>query len=146
MGFMLGGILGFLVGTLVALNKYVDMLLYPYVVAFQSLPKVALAPLFLVWFGFDMTPKVVNAALIAFFPLLVNVLTARIQNWKLEKGGVKKWGENSVPNYTNYLKYMQDQGIISEPVKVDDLITNQFIDQINNFDVAKIQEAARNWK
>jgi NitT/TauT family transport system permease protein len=41
---------------------------------FQSLPKVALAPLIVVWFGLGLTSKVINAALIAFFPLLVNTM------------------------------------------------------------------------
>jgi len=74
LGFALGAVLGLVVGTLVALNRYVDMLAYPYVVAFQSLPKVALAPIIAVWFGLGITSKVVNAALVAFFPLLVNVI------------------------------------------------------------------------
>ena len=74
LGFLLGGTLGLVIGTLVALNRWVELLLYPYVVAFQSLPKVALAPLMAIWFGVGITSKVVNAALIAFFPLLVNVI------------------------------------------------------------------------
>jgi NitT/TauT family transport system permease protein len=74
LGFLIGAVLGLGVGTLVALNRYVDLLAYPYVVAFQSLPKVALAPIIAVWFGLGMTSKVVNAALVAFFPLLVNVI------------------------------------------------------------------------
>jgi NitT/TauT family transport system permease protein len=74
LGFALGAILGVGIGTLVALNRYVDIFLYPYVVAFQSLPKVALAPLMAIWFGVGMTSKVLSAALIAFFPLLVNVI------------------------------------------------------------------------
>jgi NitT/TauT family transport system permease protein len=41
---------------------------------FQSLPKIALAPLIVIWFGLGMTSKVVNAALVAFFPLLVNTM------------------------------------------------------------------------
>ena len=74
LGFVLGATFGLVVGTLVATNKWVELLLYPYVVAFQSLPKVALAPLMAIWFGVGITSKVVNAALIAFFPLLVNVI------------------------------------------------------------------------
>jgi NitT/TauT family transport system permease protein len=48
---------------------------YPYVVLFQSLPKVALAPIFVVWFGFGISSKVIMAGTIAFFPLLVNTHT-----------------------------------------------------------------------
>jgi NitT/TauT family transport system permease protein len=74
LGFAAGSTLGFVLGTAVAMNRYVDYFLYPYIVMFQSLPKVALAPLVVIWFGLGLTSKVVNAALIAFFPLLVNTM------------------------------------------------------------------------
>ena len=74
LGFLLGSALGFFLGTAVATNRYVEYFLYPYVVMFQSLPKIALAPLIVIWFGIGLTSKVVNAALVAFFPLLVNTM------------------------------------------------------------------------
>jgi NitT/TauT family transport system permease protein len=74
LGFAAGSAMGFVLGTAVATNRYVDYFLYPYIVMFQSLPKVALAPLVVIWFGLGLTSKVVNAALIAFFPLLVNTM------------------------------------------------------------------------
>ncbi len=74
LGFLLGSALGFTLGTAVALNRYVEYFLYPYIVMFQSLPKIALAPLIVVWFGLGLSSKVVNAALVAFFPLLVNTM------------------------------------------------------------------------
>ena len=76
----------------------------------------------------------------------VNVLNARIVNWKLEKAGVSKWGENNVANYASYIKYLTDQGLISEPVKAEDVVTNQWIDQMNSFDAKKIEDAARAWR
>ena len=74
LGFLLGAALGFCLGTAVAMNRYVEYFLYPYIVMFQSLPKVALAPLIVIWFGLGLASKVVNAALVAFFPLLVNTV------------------------------------------------------------------------
>jgi len=74
LGFVVGSALGLVLGTLVALSRPVEFFLYPYIVMFQSLPKVALAPLIVVWFGLGLTSKVINAALIAFFPLLVNTM------------------------------------------------------------------------
>jgi NitT/TauT family transport system permease protein len=74
LGFLLGSALGFCLGTAVALNRYVEYFLYPYIVMFQSLPKIALAPLIVIWFGLGLSSKVVNAALVAFFPLLVNTM------------------------------------------------------------------------
>src|SRR6187402_2054121 len=74
MGFVLGTALAFLFGTLIALSRPVEYFLYPFIVMFQAMPKVALAPLIIVWFGLGLTSKVVNAALVAFFPLMVNTI------------------------------------------------------------------------
>src|SRR5262249_43017108 len=74
LGFLLGSALGFSLGTAVALYRYVEYFFYPYIGMFQSLPKVALAPLIVVWFGLGLQSQVVNAALVAFFPLLVNTM------------------------------------------------------------------------
>ncbi len=74
LGFMLGSAPGFFLGTAVALNRYVEYFFYPYIVMFQSLPKVALAPLIVVWFGLGLKSQVINTALVAFFPLLVNTM------------------------------------------------------------------------
>jgi len=74
LGFLLGSALGFGLGTAVALSRRFEFFLYPYIVMFQSLPKIALAPLIVIWFGLGLSSKVVNAALVAFFPLLVNTI------------------------------------------------------------------------
>jgi len=74
LGFIVGSLLGFFLGTAVAMNRWVELFLYPYIGILQSLPKVALAPLIVVWFGLGLTSKVINAALVAFFPLLVNTM------------------------------------------------------------------------
>ena len=74
LGFAVGCALAFLLGTLVALSRSVEYFLYPIIVMFQAMPKVALAPLIIVWFGLGLTSKVINAALVAFFPLMVNTI------------------------------------------------------------------------
>lgn len=74
LGFIVGCGLAFLLGTLVALSRSVEYFLYPIIVMFQAMPKVALAPLIIVWFGLGLTSKVINAALVAFFPLMVNTI------------------------------------------------------------------------
>jgi NitT/TauT family transport system permease protein len=74
LGFVVGTSLAFLLGTVIALSRPVEYFLYPFVVMFQAMPKVALAPLIIVWFGLGLTSKVVNAALVAFFPLMVNTI------------------------------------------------------------------------
>jgi NitT/TauT family transport system permease protein len=74
LGFAFGTALAFILGTAVALSRRVEYFLYPFIVMFQAMPKVALAPLIIVWFGLGLTSKVINAALVAFFPLMVNTI------------------------------------------------------------------------
>jgi NitT/TauT family transport system permease protein len=76
LGLLLGAGIGFIGGVLLAESNRLRTLLMPYVVASQVVPKLALAPLFIVWFGFGTLPTVVITALICFFPLLENTLTA----------------------------------------------------------------------
>jgi NitT/TauT family transport system permease protein len=73
-GFALGSVLALSLGIAVALSRKTEYFLYPFIVMFQSMPKVALAPLIVVWFGLGLTSKVVSAALVAFFPLMVNTI------------------------------------------------------------------------
>ncbi len=75
LGFLVGSALALGLGAGIALSRNADFFLYPYVVMFQSLPKVALAPIIVVWFGLGLTSKVMNAALIAFFPLMINTIS-----------------------------------------------------------------------
>jgi len=74
LGFALGSVLAFTFGISVALSRRVEYFLYPFIVMFQAMPKVALAPLIIIWFGLGLTSKVVSAALVAFFPLMVNTI------------------------------------------------------------------------
>jgi len=74
-GFGLGTALGLVLGSLMAESRTVEKLLMPYAFALQSLPKVAIAPLVVIWFGFGDGSKVAIAALLAFFPVLINSFT-----------------------------------------------------------------------
>lgn len=75
LGLGIGTIVGLGVGILLAEVPMLGRLLRPYVLASQLVPKLALGPLFIIWFGFGMTPTVVITALICFFPLMENTLT-----------------------------------------------------------------------
>ena len=75
-GTVLGCAIGFVVGIAMAESKRARDILMPYVVVSQVVPKLALAPLFILWFGFGMTSTIVITALICFFPLLENTMTA----------------------------------------------------------------------
>ncbi len=75
-GFLLGSLMGALVGYLLGMSPTAELALSPYILALQIAPKVAFAPLFIMWMGFTVYPKILVAILIVFFPVMVNVLTA----------------------------------------------------------------------
>jgi NitT/TauT family transport system substrate-binding protein len=76
----------------------------------------------------------------------VKVLQARAVNWKLDKAGVKRWGENSLPNYAAYVDFLLKWGVIKDKVSADDLVTNELIGEINTFDAGKVAAEARAYK
>jgi NitT/TauT family transport system permease protein len=75
-GFLLGSLLGAVFGYLLGMSPTAEFALSPYILALQIAPKVAFAPLFILWMGFTVYPKILVAILIVFFPVMVNVLTA----------------------------------------------------------------------
>jgi NitT/TauT family transport system permease protein len=75
-GFIIGSLFGALIGYLLGMAPIAEFALSPYILALQIAPKVAFAPLFILWMGFTVYPKILVAVLIVFFPVMVNVLTA----------------------------------------------------------------------
>jgi NitT/TauT family transport system permease protein len=73
-GFLLGASVGLLLGGFIGQFSLLERTLYPYVVAFQTVPKVAIAPIIVIWFGYGIASKVVITATIAFFPVLANTI------------------------------------------------------------------------
>ena len=76
----------------------------------------------------------------------VKTLEARIPNWKLEKSGVSKWGESSEKTYSAYVDFMQKWGAIKVKVPANELITNDLIDEINDFNQAEVIATAKAYK
>lgn len=74
-GFIIGGIAGALFGILMGRSKRVSDLLDPFVTAFYSVPKIALAPLFIMWFGIGFPMRVYYTSLIVFFLVFMNTYT-----------------------------------------------------------------------
>ncbi|MGJ9385008.1 ABC transporter permease [Salipaludibacillus sp. CF4.18] len=74
-GFFAGSLLGIGLGFIVSLSKPAQEILHPYIIASQAMPKLALAPLLVLWFGFGYTPKILIVALVCFFPLFENTVT-----------------------------------------------------------------------
>ncbi len=73
-GFVLGTVIGLVGGVTLGVWEPFKRLTYPFVVAFQAIPKIVLAPLFISWFGYGQASKVVMATVIAFFPVLINTM------------------------------------------------------------------------
>lgn len=77
-GFIIGSALGILLAVASSLSVVLRQMLYPYVVALQVTPRIALAPIIIAWLGFGYTPKIVLAATIVFFPVFINALTGMV--------------------------------------------------------------------
>jgi NitT/TauT family transport system permease protein len=73
-GFVLAAVAGIAVALVIVRFERFGKALYPLVVLFQNVPKVALAPIFILWFGYDLAPKVVLIVVIAFFPVAIDML------------------------------------------------------------------------
>ena len=73
----------------------------------------------------------------------IKTLLARAANWKLEKSGAKRWGENVEANYDAYMDFLVKWGVVKVPVAGKDLISNAWIDEINRFDPKAIAAEAK---
>lgn len=74
-GFLAGAAIGMLLGYPLAKSRKLERILSPYIVAAQTAPKIALAPLIVIWLGFGLSSKFFLVALIVFFPIFVNMIT-----------------------------------------------------------------------
>lgn len=74
-GFGVAAVFGVLLGTIAAQAPLLERVLMPYVFGLQSMPKIAIAPLLMIWFGFGVTSKAALAGLLTFFPVVVNTYT-----------------------------------------------------------------------
>jgi NitT/TauT family transport system permease protein len=74
-GFFGGSLVGFFLALVISEFRPVRTIVYPYVIGLQSVPKTALAPMFLIWFGFGIESKVALVVSTVFFPVLINTLS-----------------------------------------------------------------------
>ena len=111
LGFGIGVLLGLLVGALFAFVKPLRTAFYPYVVALMSFPKIAIAPLLIVAFGYDITPKVIIATMLAFFPVLASASAGLAEvnpdELNLMRAiGASKWQELRYLRLPNAMSYV----------------------------------------
>jgi NitT/TauT family transport system permease protein len=74
LGFILAAVVGLPLGALIVYARPVEMTLYPMLVAFQTIPKAAIAPVFIVWLGTGITSKILIAFAISFFPIVIDTI------------------------------------------------------------------------
>ena len=73
-GFVIGSLLGAAMGYALGMSVLIEKVLSPYILGLQIAPKVAFAPLFIMWLGYNAWPKLIVTILVVFFPIMVNVL------------------------------------------------------------------------
>ena len=74
MGFGVALSAGVLLASMIAFSRTLERAIYPFVIASQTIPIIAVAPLLLIWVGYGLTPKIIVVGLIAFFPVVVNMV------------------------------------------------------------------------
>ena len=131
-GFALGSLLGAFIGYVLGMSPATEVALSPYILALQIAPKVAFAPLFILWMGYSVYPKILVAVLIVFFPVMVNVLTAiRTVDPDLIKQLLAEMGLRRLFNHLllqtggdveeamRWMRALQERGLIDENVDLD---------------------------
>jgi NitT/TauT family transport system permease protein len=76
LGYAIAAALGLLIALPIAFSRIMQRTVYPLLVISQLVPKVALAPIFVIWFGFGLLPKIMIVFLLSFFPVLLNSIVA----------------------------------------------------------------------
>jgi len=73
-GFVLGAIFAFLIALGINYSKLLEILIHPFLMISQTTPRIAIAPFLIIWFGHDLIPKIIIAAIMSFFPIVVNTV------------------------------------------------------------------------
>jgi len=75
LGFLIAIVVSIPLAIVVSYSRPIERMIFPILIALQIIPKIAIAPLFIVWFGFGMMPKLLLVFLLSFFPILVSSIT-----------------------------------------------------------------------
>ncbi|HKD39287.1 MAG TPA: ABC transporter substrate-binding protein [Myxococcaceae bacterium] len=76
----------------------------------------------------------------------VKTLLARAEHWRLEAGGVKRWGESSIKDFDAYLDFLLKWKVIDAKIPASDFVTNELVEDMNRFDAAQIAAQAKAYR
>ena len=77
-GFLVSALVGVILGIAIVWSEWLKRTILPFLVFLNSLPKIAVAPLFMIWFGYGILPNILIVFLISFFPVVINTATGLV--------------------------------------------------------------------
>jgi len=147
-GFGIAVSAGILMAALIAEFRTVERVVYPYLIAIQTMPKIALAPLFIIWFGFGMPSKIVVATIISFFPVLVNTI-AGLKNTDqgrldvLRSLGASRWSCFALAKLPGALPYVFSGVSVAVVFSLTGTIVGEFVGATGGLGFLILQANAR---
>jgi NitT/TauT family transport system permease protein len=131
-GFLLAALVGVFLAVVIVYSRIMRNMIYPQIVVLQIVPKVAIAPLLLIWAGYGITSKVLLALLIAFFPIVVNMVTGLVEIEEelldlcriLQSG---RWQEFSKVRLPNALPYLFSSLKVASTLAVIGAVIGEFV-------------------
>jgi len=132
LGFALAAVVGVFLAVLIVYSRFIRNTIYPQIVVLQIVPKVAIAPLLLIWAGYGMTSKVLLALLISFFPIVVNMVTGllAIETEVLELCRILhagRWQEFAKVRLPNALPYLFSSLKVASTLAVIGAVIGEFV-------------------
>ncbi|GBQ09178.1 ABC transporter permease [Komagataeibacter rhaeticus] len=131
-GFGIGAIVGIGLGVLIGQSRFLEQVFYPYLVAAQTIPKVAIAPILVIWLGYGLSSKIVITATIAFFPALSNTIvglqaTPREQMEMLRACTATQWQIFCMARFPQALPYIFAGLDVAAVLSVIGAIVGEFV-------------------
>ena len=131
-GFLLAAVIGVFLAVVIVYSRFVRNMIYPQIVALQIVPKVAIAPLLLIWAGYGLTSKVLLALLVSFFPIVVNMVTGllAIEEELLDLCRILhsgRWQEFAKVRLPNALPYLFSSLKVASTLSVIGAVIGEFV-------------------
>lgn len=131
-GFILSAVVGVILGVAIVWSEWLKRSILPFLVFINTLPKIAVAPLFMIWFGYGILPNILIVVLISFFPMVINTATGlvAVEEDLLDLVGVlhaTKWQKLRLIQLPNSLPYVFSGLKITSTTAVVGAIVGEFI-------------------